>query len=63
MTNRLARNETKRPKGEKRVFEGDAKERRESKFFAAEKRWEMLRIMFTIQHVAKRKIWWKQAHG
>jgi hypothetical protein len=63
MTNRLARNETKRQKGEKRVFIGDVKGRRECKLFTAEKRWEMLRIMFTIQHVAKRKIWWKQAHG
>jgi hypothetical protein len=63
MTNRLARNETKRQKGEKRALEGDAKGRHEGKLFAAEKRWVMLRIMFTIQHVAKRKIWWKQAHG
>jgi hypothetical protein len=63
MTNRLARNEAKRIRGEKRVFEGDAKGRRECKLFTAEKRWKMLRIMFTIQHVAKRKIWWKQAHG
>jgi hypothetical protein len=63
MTNRLARNETKRQKGEKRASEGDAKGRREGKLFAAEKQWVMLRIMFTIQRVAKRKIWWKQAHG
>jgi hypothetical protein len=38
MTNLLARNETKRPIGEKRVFIGDAKGRHEGKLFAAEKR-------------------------
>ena len=43
----MKRNDLKKPdfigpKGEKRVFEGDAKERRESKFFAAEKRLKIL---------------------
>jgi hypothetical protein len=34
MTNLLARNETKRQKGEKRALEGDAKGRHESELFA-----------------------------
>jgi hypothetical protein len=37
MTNRLARNETKRQKGEKRASEGDAKGRREGKLFLFQK--------------------------
>jgi hypothetical protein len=37
MTNRLARNETKWQKGEKRALEGDAKGRREGKLFLFQK--------------------------